>query len=332
MGSGVRVFVVTILSALTVTGCGGDHSGHGAAGPPPSGPVGPPQAFPSAQGKTVADLLRGLGPGPRLASSVSALEPGRDRIAYALFDRARRQIGDTPSALYVADANGRNLRGPFHASYESLAVTSRYRSATVANDPDSAQSIYVSEAEFPAPGSYTIVGVVQLDQRLVGSAPTTVTVRSHATPPDVGQLAPRVHTPTTATVQGDLRMIDTRSPPDSMHSDDLADVLGRRPVMLLFASPALCHSRTCGPVVDELAELKGKRGRDAAFIHMEIYKDNNPQSGQRDQVRAYRLPSQPWLFAIDRSGHVAARIEGAFSEDEANSALDAAVAGAAARR
>jgi hypothetical protein len=42
-------------------------------------------------------------------------------------------------------------------------------------------------------------------------------------------------------------------------------------------------------------------------------------------VRAYGLPSEPWLFAIDRSGRVKARIEGAFSLDEARRALDAAV-------
>ena len=315
-----------------MAGCGGGKGGHGAAGPPPNGPVGPPQQFPSAAGKTLEELQRGLGPGPRLASSVSALEPGSNRIAFALFDRTRRQIGDTPAALYVADTDGRNVRGPFRARYEALTVSQRYRSATVADDPDSAHSIYVSDARFPAVGKYKIVGVVRLDQRLVGSAPVTVTVRPRWRPPDVGEPAPRVHTPTTASVAGRLQLIDTRSPPDSMHSDDLADVLGRRPVMLLFACPGLCRSRICGPVADELAELKGEHGRDAAFIHMEIYRDNDPRHGERDQVHAYGLPSEPWLFAIDRHGRVAARIEGAFSKREAADALNAAIRGAPARR
>jgi hypothetical protein len=143
----------------------------------------------------------------------------------------------------------------------------------------------------------------------------------------VGEQAPRVHTPTRASAGGDVRSIDTRRPPDTMHDVDLASVLGRRPVMLLFATPGLCPSRICGPVADVVEQLKAERSRDAAFIHVEIYNRNRPEAGRRPAVRAYGLPSEPWLFGIDRSGRVAARIEGAFSLDEARRALEAAVGG-----
>jgi hypothetical protein len=106
-----------------------------------------------------------------------------------------------------------------------------------------------------------------------------------------------------------------------MHDDDLADVLGRRPVMLLFATPRLCRSRVCGPVVDVLEQVKAESGDAAAFIHMEVWNGNSRDGGQRSQVRAYGLPSEPWLFAIDARGRVAARIEGAFSAGEAEEAL-----------
>jgi hypothetical protein len=274
------------------------------------------------------ELRRGLGPGPRLASSVSVLEPGRYRFAFALFDRTRRQIADTPVAVYVARSGGGAVRGPFRAQYRSLAVATRFRSRTVTLDPDSAHSIYVASPAFGGPGRYQILGVAQLDQRLVGTAPVTVTVRRHwRPPPDVGDLAPWVHTPTVRSVRGRLSRIDTRNPPDSMHGVDLADVLGKRPVMLLFASPGLCRSRVCGPVTDVLEELKSRYGHEAAFIHAEIFRSNNVVLGPQPQVRAYGLPSQPWLFAIDRHGRVAARLEGGFSEVEAKAALDAAVRG-----
>ena len=45
---------------------------------------------------------------------------------------------------------------------------------------------------------------------------------------------------------------------------------------------------------------------------MEIYNDNDPSKGVRPQVRAFHLPSEPWLFAINREGVVSAAIEGAF--------------------
>ena len=37
---------------------------------------------------------------------------------------------------------------------------------------------------------------------------------------------------------GDIASIDTRLPPSSMHEADFADVLGKKPVVLLFATPS----------------------------------------------------------------------------------------------
>jgi hypothetical protein len=45
---------------------------------------------------------------------------------------------------------------------------------------------------------------------------------------------------------------------------------------------------------------------------MEIFNDNDPNKGPRPQVRAFNLPSEPWVFAIDRNGVIRATIEGAF--------------------
>jgi hypothetical protein len=145
--------------------------------------------------------------------------------------------------------------------------------------------------------------------------------------PRVGEPAPRIHTPTKADVGGDVASIDTRIPPDTMHEVDFADVVGRKPVILLFATPALCQSRVCGPVVDIAEQVKAEHDGDADFIHMEIYRDNSIDRGFRPQVAAYRLPTEPWLFAIDKQGKVAARIEGAFSPPELEDALAKATRG-----
>jgi hypothetical protein len=106
-----------------------------------------------------------------------------------------------------------------------------------------------------------------------------------------------------------------------MHDVDLADVLGKQPVVLLFATPALCISRVCGPVVDVAEQLKSKYGDDVAFIHMEIYQDNDPNQSLREQVSAYGLRTEPWVFVIDRKGRVDSRIEGAFSVAELEDAI-----------
>jgi hypothetical protein len=60
------------------------------------------------------------------------------------------------------------------------------------------------------------------------------------------------------------------------------------------------------------------------FIQMEVYRDNRIDKGIRPQMAAFHLRSEPWLFVFDRSGKVAARIEGAFSERELEQAISKA--------
>ena len=107
-----------------------------------------------------------------------------------------------------------------------------------------------------------------------------------------------------------------------MHDVDLVDALNRhRPVVLLFATPALCQSRVCGPVADVAEQVKSEFGDRADFIHMEIYNDNDVSKGVRPQFRAWGLKRDPVLFAINRRGVVASRIEGAFSAPELKAAV-----------
>jgi hypothetical protein len=109
-----------------------------------------------------------------------------------------------------------------------------------------------------------------------------------------------------------------------MHKYNLRNVLGKKPIVLVFATPLLCVSRVCGPVVDIAEEVKEERPDDAAYIHMEIYNDNDPNKGARQQVLDYGLKSEPWLFVLDADGKVSTRIEGAFSKQELEAAIDKA--------
>ena len=73
--------------------------------------------------------------------------------------------------------------------------------------------------------------------------------------------------------------------------------------------------------------MKAERGDEAVVIHQEVYRDNDLAKGLRSQVAAWKVTTEPWLFAIDRRGRIAARIEGAFSAEELERAVDAAVRG-----
>ena len=95
--------------------------------------------------------------------------------------------------------------------------------------------------------------------------------------------------------------------------------------MLLFATAALCQSRVCGPVIDLTEQVKAERDDDVAFVHQEIYVDNQVDKGLRPSVAAYNLPTEPWVFVVDANGRIVARSEGAFSAKEHNAAIDRAV-------
>lgn len=318
-----RLALALALIVLVFAACGDSDDDSGETTPPPA----QAEDFPDAAGKTLDEIRSGLGPGPVLAPSVSLLEPGKNRIGFGIFDRARKQIVDAPAAIYVAPVGGGPVRGPFPARFESLEVKPQFQSEGVKADPDSATSVYVADVRFPKAGDYELLGVLQLDDNLVAAEGTPVRVVEDGPVPEAGEPAIKVSTPTKADVGGDLQQIDTRVPPSSMHDADFADVLGEKPVMLIFATPALCQSRVCGPVVDITDQVRDERPDDAAFIHMEVYKDNTVDKGFRPQLLAYGLRSEPWLFTIDKQGKVAARLEGAFSARELNAAIDAAQKG-----
>ncbi len=317
--------LIALVLSVVAAGCG-EGSGAERVEMPPPPPK--PEDFPDADGRTLAELRQKVGEaGPILVPTVSELAPGSNRFGFGLFDRARAQIADASTSVYVAPAGGGPARGPFPARYESLAVRPEFLSRSVSTDADAAKQLYVAGVDLPRTGEWEVLGVTRLDNRLVAATPAgrPLLAKKDSPIPKVGDPAPRIHTETAADVGGDIGSIDTREPPSTMHEVDFADVVGKKPVILLLATPALCQSRVCGPVVDIAEQVKSERGDEAVFIHQEIFRDNDVSKGFRPQVNAWRVRTEPWLFAIGRDGSVAARIEGAFSAKELNEAVDAAV-------
>ena len=216
--------------------------------------------------------------------------------------------------------------GPFLAPADSLEVRPAFRSETAAGDD--VKGVYHADIELPGPGRWLLLVVVRSGEELLGAA-ATVTARRDSPVPAVGEDAPRVHTPTPASVGGDVSQIDTRVPPDRLH-DDLADVIGRRPVALLFATPALCRSRVCGPVVDEAVQLRPPMATESRSSTTRCTSTTTRRRGCARSCGRTGSTSEPWLFVIDRDGRVAARLEGAFGIDEFREAVEQGLRGVAA--
>jgi hypothetical protein len=324
-----RALAAVLFACALLVGCGGDDSEDGSNEPPP---VPSPDQFPRAEGRTLADLRKELPKGgPVLAPTTSHFIAGqKNRLGFGLFTSERAQIADARAAVYIAPAGGGEAMGPYVAHYQSLEVKSQFQSETTTQDPDAAKTLYVADVPFPKPGNYEVLGMALLDDRLVAADSAmpqlVVGTRKQDPVPAPGDAPPRIHTPTEADVTGDLASIDTRVPPaKEMHQADFADVLGQKPVVLVFATPLLCQSRVCGPVVDIALQLQAEYGDRVEFVHMEIYNDNEVNQGPREQVNAFKLPSEPWVFVIDAKGKVVSRMEGAFSSEELDAAIKQAL-------
>ena len=320
-----RVALPNTALALTATvvalgACGADDSPPAGSEPVPAPAV---SAFPKPSG-TIEDLMSEVGTTDQIVAppSGATFAVGDERFGFALFDVGGGQILDADVAIYAAHGAAGKALGPFPARFEDLTTEPEFVAQTTT--PDDAKGVYVSEVPFDKTGEWRLAAVVNRpDGQAATPIATSILVKDQSQIPAVGEQPPPIHTPTLAETGGDIESIDTRVPPSSMHDDDLARALGREPVVLLFATPALCQSRVCGPVVDVAEQVKATYGDEAAFIHMEIYKNNElDPTNLRPQVIDYGLRSEPWLFVIDESGEITTRIEGAFSVNELEDALE----------
>jgi hypothetical protein len=126
-------------------------------------------------------------------------------------------------------------------------------------------------------------------------------------------------------VGGDVSHICSNSPPCELHQLSVAGALeaGNKPLVVVFATPALCTSQLCAPELEAILQLHGTYADRANFVHVEIYE--YPFDGQHEvsAVDEWKLPSEPWAFVIDRGGVVRDRFEGAAPVEELEPALQA---------
>jgi hypothetical protein len=333
-----RLGLIAALVALLLAaaGCGGDGGSDAPEDPVAQVPSGlqekvraardpQPSEFPAPGGKTLQQLADKIGGGPEMGLASSIFLAGQEnRLAFGVIDKdAGFLYGKT--ALYVARSPSAPAKGPYVAPADVLVTDAPYRSQQAATEADPFAAVYAAKVPLPKPGSYSVMAVTLVDGKPV-AAPSQVKAIAPAKDkvPEVGEQAPKVETDTVAAAGGDVEAIDTRRPTSDMHGD-FAKVVGTKPVALLFATPQLCQSRVCGPVVDVALQLRARYGDRVDFIHQEVYADNDPSKGLRKPLQEFNLPTEPWLFVVGEDGKITARLEGSFGLDAFERALKTAL-------
>ena len=334
-----RATIAALLAALAFAGCGGDDDDSDSASTEPSGTseISPDfkQAleeasspkksdFPAPAGRSLQALANSVQAGGQVGLATSIFTPGENRLAFGLIDNQNKLIyGKT--AVYVAPTPKDPALGPFLAPADSLVTEPKFRSQTAAAETDTIAAIYAADIPLEKPGKAAVLAVVNVGGQQFGAA-TGIDVQKKDPVASVSEPAPDVATDTLASLGGNESLACTREPIDEMHDTSLDDVLGEKPVALLMATPQLCQSRVCGPVVDIAQQVKQEYGDEVEFIHQEVYVDNDLEKGLRDPLKAFGLPTEPWLFTIDASGRAVDRLEGSFGIEEFRGAVQKAVA------
>ena len=276
-----------------------------------------------------------LGDGDIFANVVnSSLAVGPNRFMLQFEDADESPVLDADVHLRFYDLNGDEPALDSETSAQFVPIELGYIDEQAPGGPQPQSSgtsgVYVADVEFTRAGDWGVRIAVMTPERTYDEFPFQFSVRERTPEPMIGEPAPASMQATTANAP--IEEIDSSYPPrPHMHDRTIADALAeKRPLVIAFATPAFCTSRTCAPVMDTVMDpLYERYGDQATFIHVEPYVLSDLRNGFVQNpvpaAREWQLQSEPWIFVVDAQGRVAAKFEGIVGVDE----VEAALAGAA---
>ena len=248
----------------------------------------------------------------------SELVIGPNRFALALLNEDNRPILDED--VFLRFFYGEELKSEQQAGF-TYAIPG-------------ANGFYTANVNFDAAGQWTVEAVLTQD-----GAETLVTftfpVREESASPNVGDAAPASTNLTLATEPNIKRLSTDQEPEPALYETTVADAIALgKPVVVVFATPAFCQTRFCGPVVENVKEVRQDFLDTVTFIHIEPFdldeegqivttEDGGPSVSA--PMLEWNLQTEPWVFVLNADGIVAARFEGAASPTELTAAIEAAL-------
>lgn len=241
---------------------------------------------------------------------------GDVRFSFLVIDHQARAVERARARVWLARSRSAAPFERARALLEPIGVPGRSEAAS-----GGVRNIYVVHLRVRRAGRYWLVA------EPVGAhiqALASIDVKRRTDSPAIGTKAPASATPTLASAHGRTSELTTRIPPDrALLRYSVAGSLARhKPFVVTFATPRYCTSRTCGPVVDVVEQVRRRYERDGIrFIHVEVYAGNNPARGYNRWMKQWGLQSEPWTFLVGRDGRITAKFEGSVSAQELSAAV-----------
>lgn len=254
----------------------------------------------------------------------SELVIGQNRLLVNLIDNTNESVAsaDLPATLR------------FYDLATDAATPSSESVATYMPTVEGRPGLYRTEVNFDRAGDWGLEAVTSESDGSQRTGRMVFSVRETGTTPAIGDPAPASETPTAAD-EDEIAQISTDDDPDSdFYRESIADALAAgEPFAVVFATPAFCRTATCGPTLDVVKSVADYYKDRVTFIHVEPYQltmeDGHLQPVLSDQnlpisvdaTNEWGLPTEPYVFVVDRDGNVHAKFEGVAGTDELEQAL-----------
>jgi hypothetical protein len=235
-----------------------------------------------------------------------------ERVTFAMFQGVPASLVGPDATVHVAfqKPGTQELTDPVVAERKSDGIEDR--------------PYYVVHHTFDSPGDWGLRATIA--GKKPGDAVITVNDPSTVAWPVPGKALPKVETPTPANTLG-VDPICTHS--DGIcpfHTASLDKLIGNgRPTIALLATPALCQSATCGPVLDILISASDAVRDKLNIVHVEVFSDATGKT-LSPAFAAFKTDSEPVMYMADKDGVVTERFNGPFDKTEAAAAIERLIA------
>lgn len=262
-----------------------------------------PDPSPEAGGDLGAPATAAAGAGaPALEVAVASsdLAVGAERFAFGLMDDQGELVPDARLSLAFFRIEGEQ-------AIEAGRAPARYFGA-----PAGAAGLYVAQTRFDRAGVWGLEVSGELaDGQALATQRLRFTVAGRSAGPSLGEKPPDIRQ---AVLEegGDPRGLSTDPQPDpDFYRMTVAEAKrSGRPSLLIFATPGLCQSEICLPVMDEVKAIKARYKDRINVLHLEVYASLSEPGELSPAMKAWGLTTEPWVYLLDADGRVAARLEG----------------------
>ncbi len=173
---------------------------------------------------------------------------------------------------------------------------------------------WVAYPAVPKACFWGLAAAITLADGKIAQAQFTIEVKEESQSPVVGDMALPSENRTLATEPDISKLSSGNEPNPAFYQVTVKEALdSERPSVIVFSTPAFCQTAICAPVLNSVETVYESLGDEVNFIHLEIYKQFNPELILADEMTEWQLATEPWTYVLDDTGRVAARLGGPVS-------------------